>query len=42
MIVGRIKNKIVRIVYVNENLDSFNVHLFFTMNGLQTEEFRIN
>lgn len=41
MIMGRSKNKIVRIVYVNENLDSFNV-LFLTMNGLQTEEFRIN
>lgn len=29
MIVGRIKNKIIRIVYVNENLDSFNVLFFF-------------
>lgn len=42
MIVGRIKNKIIRIVYVNENLDSFNVLFFFTMNGLHTEEFRKN
>lgn len=30
---GRSKNKIVRIVYVNENLDSFNV-LFFNYEWL--------
>lgn len=34
MIVGRSKNKIVRIVYVNENLDSFNVLFFLNYEWL--------